>query len=83
MFSQFKLSPPLSLYLLLILHNRLEDDSVAGDLQISMDVAKVDPDFEAARDLLVGVVFPKKYEEPGKRGSSAHFLSGCQIMSIP
>ncbi len=60
MFFQFKPSPPLSLYLLLNLHNRLEDDSVAGDPQKSMDVAKVDPDIEATMDLSVGAVFPNK-----------------------
>ncbi len=57
-----KPSPPLYLYLLLILHNRLEDDSVVGEPPISIDAAEkaeVDPDLEAFRDLLVGVVLPK------------------------
>jgi hypothetical protein len=52
----------LYLYLLLILHNRLEDDSVVGEPPISIDAAEkaeVDPDLEAFRDLLVGVVLPK------------------------
>jgi hypothetical protein len=71
MYFQLKPSPTLSLYLLLILHNRLEDDSVAGDPPISMYAAEVDPDLEASRDLLVGVVFSKKDEESG--GSAAHF----------
>ncbi len=64
--------------------NRPDDDCVAGDEEVLLE--GVDAEMEAEeighQDLSVGVVC-KNYEEPGRRGSAAHFLLGVEIEGHP
>jgi len=66
------------------LHNRPDDDCVAGEEEVLLE--GVDGEMEAEkighRDLSVGVVC-KNYEEPGPRGSAAHFLLGFEMEGDP
>ena len=68
------------------LHNRLVEDCAAAEEEdvVEMEALLEEPEEpEEPEDLSESVVCKKNYEEPGPRGSAAHFLLGVEMEGDP